>query len=77
VVEIEQLIYIISLGKVTTRESKLEYVLIPPIEVFTFKPDKHEVIKVDRSFPCNKLITVEDVKIRNAKLLTSLQGIYQ
>jgi len=76
VVEIEQLIYIISSGKITTRESKLEYVLIPPTEVFTSKPNKHEVMKVDRSSSCSKveLITVEDVKVRNAKLLTSLQG---
>jgi hypothetical protein len=55
VVEIEQLIYIISSGKITTRESKLEYVLIPPTEVFTSKPNKHEVMKVDRSSSCSKV----------------------
>jgi hypothetical protein len=74
VAEVEQLIYTIASGKVTTRESRLEYVFIPPTEVFTFKPNKHEVMKVGRFTSYNKLITEEDVKVRNAKLLTSLQG---
>lgn len=74
VAEVEQLIYTIASGKVRTRTSRLEYVSFAPVEVLTFKPDKHEVMKAVRSSTRNKLISVEDVKVQNSKLLNALQG---
>lgn len=74
VAEVEQLIYTIASGKLNLRESRLEYVSFAPTEVFTFKPNSNEVMKAVRSSESNKLITGDDVKARNSKLLVSLLG---
>jgi hypothetical protein len=74
VAEVEQLIYTMATEKLNIRESRLEYVSFAPTEAFTFKPNKNEVMKVVRSSESNKLVSVDDVKARNGKLLVSLLG---
>ena len=74
---IEQLVYVIASGESKTIESTLEFVVFPSSDVLSTKPDIHEGIQSIRlsDFTPHHLISgaPDEIKIRNNKLLVSLQ----
>ena len=77
-VDVEQLVYTIASGVSTTRQSTLAFALFPTADTLVFKPDKAESIHAVRFGDFNPLSLVpsnsDDVKIKNGKLLVSLQS---